>query len=548
MALGRSLFHRKLFQSIRRLPIWGGKYSYIVVETDVADEYKCICALQHVLAEDDNRAILQPYLKQEIPESLHETLDELKLRFGISSTGTDGTDKWAEKVKGSEKRFKGSEKTFEEELGFVQQTKEWVALLQSVPPEVKNVVAAWNRADRDHILGKIQTLDGLSKTSHHYLSCNIKAIHKQEHRWQHGVRMSFLEGFFFWLWALVMQLGVFAPDTISVFLEAVLAVFRSAPIRLQSQLMAIAIVDYPYRDERLAHFITFQRFIGLLPSALFGFSAILDHSFRRSAFQGVNNLAWKAAICLAWQMAVLNWKNVYDLYFHLHIKWTNHLTPSQVDEIRALSRNLKRCNAYHYAWLNTYRHSNRLGAQLSYYKQDHEDILRGLRWTARLDDFSLPSDDFSSKFLIWIAIIAIGALICASTFPVDPYAGLIALAYYAPLIIRAAVDTWDSSQSFDDALRFFTTTAGPTFPSTVLMLVNVAYWGATKKALFTGFCNAKFGITFGVLFVLSLFPKLWGEAFKNAGLWLQKHFSSSEKTPQRDDDGQKRKCGANSMA
>jgi hypothetical protein len=439
----KTLFHNPIFRQITSWPIWGGRYSYIIVETDPGQELDCIDAFQTTASLETRIAVLGPILQptkdKQFPPTLQHALDALKQIYPPTVDDKKNFANLTREKSEASSKYPGTIDEFHKELEGQQQVFEWTRILKVVPTEVSELLADWNRLERNQVYDDVNRLDYLSSVTLQYFNANVNVILRQENRWQHTVSMGFLEAAFFWLWILIMQLGVFIPDTISVFLGAVLAVFRSGPIRLQGEIMAIAILDFPWRDERLAHFIVFQRFIGVLPSAIFGISAIFHPDFHRTAFGGARNLVWKAAICIAWQMFMLNWKSLYDMSFSKRIKRTR-LTKSQCIELGEKYNKLKQCNEYAYAWFATYKHSNRFGAQLSYHKQDHSDAAVALKWAAGIEEHVIPNDDLGGKVFIVLAIVAIGSLICASTFPVDPYAGLIALAYYGPLILRSAVD------------------------------------------------------------------------------------------------------------
>lgn len=525
----KSWFHKPAFRKLMSLPCWGGSYSYVTVETDPAQEVECIRAFQVTAAMEKRPAILGPVLGLPPGQPLPATLDDaVAALMQIYPPGVDDCKSLERFIRETNKAALKHGWTHDEvskKIEGQQKLFEWMRILKAVPTEVNELLAAWNRLECDEIYDEVSELAYISPVTLQYLNIKVNAIKKQEERWQQGVQMSFGETLLFWLWGVIMQLVVIVPDTISVFLGAVLAVFRSGPIRLQSQIIAFGIWDFPWADERLARFITFQRYLGILPTALFGLCAIFDPNYRRTAFRGLGNLAAKASISISWQMFMHNWKNFFDLYFSRRIG-RMRLAISEVAEVRSKHDRLKRCNAYAYAWFETYNHSNRFGAQVSYHKQDHQDAVSTLNWAAGIKEEVIVGDDLKSKSVIWAAFIVIGCLICVSTFPTDPYAGLIAIAYFGPLIARAGMDLWDPSQSFDDLLRLFTTTAGPTFPSTMLLVVNVIYWGVTKKALFVGFRNARFVISFSILFVLSLYPKLWGECFKSGISWIQSRFAT----------------------
>nr|AIM40181.1 C-like [Nicotiana tomentosiformis] len=208
--------------------------------------------------------------------------------------------------------------------------------------------------------------------------------------------MSLGERFLFLFWAVIMQLVVVVPDTISALLGAVLAVLRSGPIRLQSQIIAVAIWDFPWADERLVRFITFQRYLGMFPTPLFGLCAVFDQNYRQTAFSGLWNLTSKAAISVSWQMLMHNWKHLLNLYFAKRIQRIR-LTNSEVAEITRKYERLKCCKAYAYTWFETYKRNNRFGAQVSYHKQDHQDALNSLKWAAGIEEGSPSHDYFRSK-------------------------------------------------------------------------------------------------------------------------------------------------------
>ncbi|MBZ5763555.1 hypothetical protein LAV84_29165 [Rhizobium sp. VS19-DR104.2] len=498
----------------------GGSYSYITVEADPGQELEVINGYSLAGDEPSRKSVLASVIggaADEFPSNLKDAIDILTKTYPPEKTVVRLVDRVDPEAGSSDLKV--------QETGQNRKVMdEWKSILNNMSPPQRAMLVAWNRVERDTVLDRITKLPYLPNVAATYLNANISCIKRQEMRWREGVQMGIWERIIFWIWMLVMQLGVIVPDTVSVFLGAVIAVFRSGPIRLQNQLMAIAILDFPWADERLARFIILQRFLGILPTILFGISALADSGFRRTAFKGVSNISWKAVICILWQVLMHNWKNLYDLYYSKRLR-ALRLSSLEKSEIVECQVSLSRSNALIYAEFEIYQLGNRFGAQTSYYKQDHEDVAKGLHWIAHTETKEAVQRNFAGKFSILIAVIAIGSMICTSAFPVDPYAGLVAIAYFGPLTIRTAVDVWGPSQSLEDLLRLFTITAGPTFPSTLLMVVNLIYWIITREALFVGFSNIKFAITFAVLVYLSLYPKLWGEGFLYVGLACQKYGS-----------------------
>lgn len=88
----------------------------------------------------------------------------------------------------------------------------------------------------------------------------------------------------FWLWLVIMQLAVVLPDIVSASLGAEVAVLRSGPITLQTQLMVLAIFDYPWADTRLAAHLACEVFLGGLPVLILAYSPLLCPNMREPHF------------------------------------------------------------------------------------------------------------------------------------------------------------------------------------------------------------------------------------------------------------------------
>lgn len=210
-----------------------------------------------------------------------------------------------------------------------------------------------------------------------------------------------------------------------------------------------------------------------------------------------------------------NRKNIQDLFNYACFK-KKKIPVAQHPIFNLQYNKLKTFCTIIYSWFDTFHMSNRLRAQIGYHKQDHEDILKALRWVSDITDDE-RGNPRGSKAGILVAILAMATLICLSTFPIDPYSGFIAMANMVPLAVRATVDMMDKSQSSHDLLRLFTATAGISFPSTLFMVPNMAYWLLKSKALFMDLSSVRFWLSFVLIFFMSLFPKLWGKLFMYFG-------------------------------
>lgn len=167
-----------------------------------------------------------------------------------------------------------------------------------------------------------------------------------------------------------------------------------------------------------------QRFLGSLVTIIFDIKVAFDPKYHAIAFRGIGQLWWKTLLAIFWKIVMQNWKNVLDI-----------LSDDQIKEIKEKEERLQLCNAYTFAWFGTYKQGNRFRVQVGYHKQDQGDISTALSWATRFTHHNIPNEDFFSNISTWIASIFIGGLILTSTFPVNPYAGLLALAYYTNNII-----------------------------------------------------------------------------------------------------------------
>ncbi|MQW25202.1 hypothetical protein [Sinorhizobium meliloti] len=385
---------------------------------------------------------------------------------------------------------------------------------ESANSDARSVNAARCREARDSILARLIGASFLNRSARSYFTAASSAIEIQENRWRSAATITKKEALVFWLFIFLMEVVVILPTVVSIKLGAEIAFLRSTPIVLQSQLIVLSIVDYPWGDARLAIYLARQCFVGIYPTLIFGICSIASDRIRQDLLHAGGSIAWKAAISIVWQMLMHNGKNLHDIYYRIRMH-RSELTIFQKIELLALRDELTRHKTSIYEWLDTFVLSNRMGAQISYYKQDHEDITSGINWL--LGRRSEQARRGEGKVFILLAVVSIGAVICLSAFPVDTYAGLIALAYFAPLSIRIAVDVFDDSQSLNDVGRVFANTAGASFPSTVLMVVNLIYFFQTKRALFNGFSSLRIWISFCSLFATGLYPSIWGAMFMSIG-------------------------------
>ncbi|NEK20668.1 hypothetical protein [Rhizobium leguminosarum] len=509
----RSLFHSPSFKKVLNLPVWGGSKSYISVETDPAQEFEFIKGFhtdpQTFVAGVPRDVETSAEVRELVQHAPIQSLDWPLGEAGQAEVTSDATTRQFEA---------------EPSRGPTRQQRPVTIFLrdgssESANSDARDVAAARCREARDRILARLIATSFLIPSARSYFTAASFAIQKQEDRWRGAAAISKKETLVFWLFVLLMETIVILPTVVSIKLGAEIAFLRSTPIELQSQLIVLSIVDYPWGDARLAISLARQCFVGIYPTLIFGLCSVASDRIRQDLLQGVGSIAWKAAISIVWQMLMHNGKNLYNLYYHIRLR-RSKLTTFEQNELAALRHELKRYTTAIYEWLDTFALSNRMGSQISYYKQDHEDITNGINWLLR--ERSEQARGGEGKVFILLAVICIGSVICLSAFPVDPYAGLIALAYFAPLSVRIAVDVFDHSQGLSDVARVFANTAGPSFPSTVLMVINLIYFLHTKKALFDGFCSARLWIGFCLLFFAGLYPCIWGEVFMVLGRSLRK--------------------------
>lgn len=491
------------------LPIWGGRWSYFVVETDPGEELACIDAFnfQNDASRETRNLVLGRLLPshQTVPDSLEEMLSILSVRFESFN-----------RIKSCECDLEMIENRLEDSMVI-----DWVRILNSVHSDAKAVLAAWNRQERDLIYEELVSMDDLPPITRWYINQNIRAIAKQEDRWRKGVTMKLSERLLFWFWNLCTLLGCIIPDTINFVVHAFVAVMRSLPNRPQRLMMILSIADFPFADERLARSCLIQHFIGLFISDIFGLKATFDLNFRHTGFANIKGLWWKGLLTILWNLIAHNHKRLSDVLFKISIKH-QPVSSTTIEKIALKFRLLRRCNSYSFSWFETYKQSNRFRTQISYHKQDQEDIVRALKWTGRFKYRVRSTEDLFGKFTIWVATIIIGCSICASTFPIHACAALTPLTYYSNIVVWMGLDVLNRSQSYLDVLRFFTINVGSMFPAITILIINLGWWIANdRKALFT-YLSQPFWISLGVMFVASLYAKLYGEMFKWFGLWIRK--------------------------
>ncbi|NTF91496.1 C protein [Agrobacterium rhizogenes] len=500
--LERSWFHHLHFKKIIASNILGGPYSYVTEETDVGQEADCIKGYSATLTQENGLEALH----QLQPISALSFTQDPRVQADASSP------KAAQEIPAPPSEDGMSDKSY---IFDVNPKSNLTDTLISMPPCTRNAYAARARRERNEAYQCILRMPELPPRAKKYLQQNITSIQRQEKRWRQSSQMPCSERALFWLWLAVMQAAVVVPDIVSGFLGAAIAVLRSGPITLQTQLMVLAIFDYPWADERLARFLACEIFLGGLPAVLFGILAIAMPSHKGTAVHGTKDVAWKATVCILWQILMQNRKNIQDLFNYASFR-RKKIPVAQRADFNLQYEKLKTSSAIVYSWFDTFHVSNRLRTQIGYHKQDHEDILKALRWVSDITDDEMGNPR-GSKAGILAAILVMAALICLSTFPIDPYSGLIAMGNMVPLAVRAAVDVMDKSQSSHDLLRLFTATAGISFPSTLFMVTNMVYWLLKGKALFIDLSSIQFWLSFVLIFFMSLFPKLWGKMFMRFG-------------------------------
>ncbi len=323
----------------------------------------------------------------------------------------------------------------------------------------------------------------------------------------HGLGRSV--SYIFWLVAGIVS--SFYLEVISYMLGAVLAVLRGAPPRPLGLINVLSILDYQFSDERQLRSYLFTNGLGIFVAALFGALKLIWPATFTDAFATFSALAWKAALCCAWQMGMHNWKNLLDLGCSIVIRRCR-LMPSDRETVRRLYEDLALSNAYLFAWLETYDHSSRGRHQLGYYKRDHEDAAKALQWAGTITVAYIRSDTFWSKLNILFAATLLSAIVAASTFPMDTYAGLLVLTYAIPACIRTAVDVFRPSQSFNDLEQLFILTVGQTTPTTLGLLINLIFYLATGKALFDSFESLSFRLMLPSLYIATLYVRVFSDA------------------------------------
>ncbi|QCJ01008.1 hypothetical protein [Agrobacterium larrymoorei] len=468
------------------MPIWGGSKSYIVDETSVFEETECVAAFSK------NPREIATGVSIPLP-----TIDE-----GCSGVALQEAQERAPVAPPA-----------------VQTVSSRRMFAFGSSRDEHSIAAAACREYRDSVIGQLLEKPYITTSAKSYFSAASRAIQRQEARWQGRDSSRFAERILFWVLICLMEAVVVLPNVVSIKLSAEIAFLRGAPGALQNQLIVLGLIDFQWADARLAFAIGRQCFLGIYPTLIVGLIAMCSPTISKVGLSGPASITWKALISIAWQMLMHNGKSIYDFYYKMRIRG-ERLTSPEKDEIRVLQSDLIEYSSVLYKWLDGFTLSNRLGAQVSNYKKDHEDILTAIDWL--LHERPRGRESSVGKSVILIGVIFIGSITCVSAFPVDAYAGLIACAYFIPLGFRIAVDVWDESQGLDDVVRVFCNTAGPSFPSTILMVINLAYWLATKKPLFNGFVGVSFWMTYGVLSLLCLYPKAWADVF----MWIGAKFTA----------------------
>jgi hypothetical protein len=520
-----SLLHHPLLQKIRTYPwLLGGAYSYLYVETDINGEHETISALRVQAGEQTKHAVLGPVLSRgqnkRFPATLQEAIAALAVKFPPRAADDERLGELRRNFANLINKKPKKKNELQIRLELEERILEWRRILGRLSKPVRELMGAWIREERDQIHHEISRLTCLSWSARKFHGSHVRAFRLQEDRWKYGVSMGKVETCFYYFWILLIALNTFYLDLISVYLLSVLATIRCGPLALLCSLVHFNNVDYQFSDERLLRSYLLVSGLGSVLAGFFGALKLIWPDYFKDAFSTKSALAWRAVLCCAWQMTMHNWKNFFDFGCSLVIR-QNKIEEPEIAEVARLYGILRLTNAYLFAWLDTLEPNTRCGYQLSCYKRDHEDAANALKWAARIKE-RMPNKDFWSKLFVLFEVSLLGGVVVASTILLDTYAALLLISSSVPYALRTLYDVWKHSQSFQDLQRLFTLTIGPTTPTTIAMLINVIYWGATGKQLFESYESLAFKWGFAILVVATLYNKLWCEGFTQCYRQFQK--------------------------
>ncbi|ETS73997.1 hypothetical protein PFICI_13863 [Pestalotiopsis fici W106-1] len=504
VAIRNTALHHKWLRDC----LWyiGGQYSYFYTETDPGDERDIIDATRVQADEPTKRCILGPALSldhdQSLPQNLSEAIDALARVYPLNENDTKTREKLETKAFG-----KGWSA---EALELREKRLEFQVILRDGPKDLGNLLAAWAKEERDDIYYNLEESTPLPSAARRYFSSSIKNTRAQEQNWKEGVSKSGLKGVRYYVWFLIGLPNVVALDIISFNIDSVLAALRGVPLRALTFINILSILDYQFSDERLIRSYLMTNGFGTLPAMAFGAMKAASPDRYGNALNTVTTFLWKATLCSVWQIAMHNPKNIRNFLYSILVK-RQKIQGQRKQDLLTHQRALKQKNAYLFAWLDTWKPSSRCRQQLSLYKRDQEDAVNVLGWIVGEDD--TPNTDVADKLPIFLLAIILGAAVVGSTVPIDKFAGLLMVTFAVPFCLRVANDVLKGSQSYQDLEDLLARTTAPTTPSTIAYLVNVFYWLSTGNPLFPSFKSPAFICGFVIVFVTTLYVRLWIRAF-----------------------------------
>jgi len=511
VAIRKTFLH---FDCIKRLASspWrvGGRYSYLYIGTRVYEEQDCIAALRLGFSEDLKERILREKLPegQKLPSHLWEAVDILSSIYPPTQEDDLLMSKLAHNFKNAIAKNEKKRNALENECKFQEKVLAWAHLLKRVPPELRVLLGAWLRKERDQTLTRIAKLSCLPSSGRKYHFIQVREFHRQEKRWREGVIMNRHDMLFYYLWFLAGFGTVCYLELIAAFQGSVLTLFRVAPCSFLSLINILALLDYQFSDIRQIRSYLFTTGLGALMAALFGVVKLISPTYHEAHLTSRAAFVWKAILCSAWQTALHNWENLLGLYYYCAV--TRHrLNDKDSADVTRLYGEIRLINACLFEWIDLWKVSIRCELQLSQYKRDHEAAARPLAWLARFKNAMSSSSQRYRKLTILGASIVLAIWVIGCTVPLDMLAGLLMISFAAPFCIRVAVDVWLPSQSFSDLTRLLIFTVGPTLPCNIGYLVNTVYWAVHGTPLFTGLDSRAFHIAITLNATATLYAGLW---------------------------------------
>lgn len=510
VAIKKTTLHNRYLKAIERYPwVFGGRHSYLYITTRTYQEQECVEALRFQFSEEAKDKILGDVLAEgHVPSTLQDAIAALIPIYPSDKNEENllsGLNLEFEKAM-AKKRPKGAE--LREEFELKKKVLKWTCLLQRVPNDVKKLLGAWVREERDQALAESANLTCLSPSARRYSRLHVQSFQKQEKRWRCGVVMNWWDTLFYYFWIIIGLGTTCYLEIISGFQGSVLTLFRAAPISPINLLNILAILDYQFSDIRHIRSYLFTTGLGAVMAAIFGVVKLVWPKYHEEKLTSWNAFVWKAILCCAWQTGLHNWENILNFFYYQSIRRLS-LKQKEADEVTNLYRKSKLTNAYLFAWVDSWEVSIRCEFQLSHYKRDHESSAKPLEWAAKIKDGTFSNRLLRQKLGILIGAIILAIWVIGCTVPLDALAGLLMISFAIPFCVRVAIDVWLQSQSFKDLRRLFIFTVGPTVPCNIGYLVNTLYWKFTTKPLFTDFRNRAFHVGIALNALATFYAKLW---------------------------------------